>query len=287
MQVKIYRTVEKFLQENETVLLEKESVSQLILFNAMANRDLQTNQSMIFGRVADEFHHPFVLFANVLPFNLLIHWISGTVIKEAISPIVDYIIGNNIQITGINGNKAICDLFISEYKKKRPESEFKIRLPMDIMELRTLKDIDLVKGIARKANNTEVNQIAKWMVEFAKEALGEEILYEDQIPKAARMIENGRLYTFEKPDGEIVSMAAASRQLVNGICVNYVYTPKNYRNKGYAATTMYCLSKEMLNNGNQFCALFVDKRNPVSNRVYSKIGYEIKDNQYDMRLIRN
>ncbi len=79
-------------------------------------------------------------------------------------------------------------------------------------------------------------------------------------------------------------MAAATRQLISGVCINYVYTPKQYRGKGYAAANMYYLSKEMLDKGNRFCTLFVDKKNPVSNRVYKKIGYEILEDQYDYRL---
>jgi len=37
MNVIIYQTAKEFLQENEPILLEKEAVSQLILYNAMEN----------------------------------------------------------------------------------------------------------------------------------------------------------------------------------------------------------------------------------------------------------
>ncbi len=153
------------------------------------------------------------------------------------------------------------------------------------MELKKLLTVNLPEGISRKAKADEAGQIAGWMIKFSAEALEESILYETQLPKAIEIIEEGRMYVFENREGRIVSMAAASRQLVNGIRLNYVYTPREFRNTGYAAANMYYLSKGMLEKGNRFCALFVDKKNPMSNRVYKKIGYEILENQVDLRLI--
>jgi uncharacterized protein len=277
MKLVIYKTVEKFLEENECILLERESVSQLILFNVMNNRSSETNDTILMGKIADNNQQPLLIFANVLPYNLLIYGVTGSVESEAITVLADYIINNNIVITGLNANKEISDTFILYYKSIKPQSEFIERLAMDIMELKNLSKVNLTKGVSRKAKETEISQIAKWMVEFAKDALGEAIIYEDQIPKAAKMIETGILYVFENTAGDIVSMAAASRQLVNGICINYVYTPKEFRSKGYAAANMYYLSKEILEKGNRFCTLFVDKKNPISNRVYKKIGYEIME----------
>ncbi|MGB8452575.1 MAG: GNAT family N-acetyltransferase [Anaerocolumna sp.] len=286
MKVINYEGVGNFLRENESILLEKESVSQLILFNAMNNINSETNGSLFFGKVADDNQDPLLIFANVQPYNLLIHWINGYVKSEAVAMLADYILQNNLEINGLNANKEICGYFTEHYKTLKPQCEFKERLAMDIMELKSLSAVKLVEGISRKAKEIEAGQIARWMVEFAKEALEEDIVYEDQIQKAAKMIETDRLYVFENPEGRLVSMAAASRQLINGICVNYVYTPSEFRSKGYAAANMYHLSKEMLEKGNQFCTLFVDKKNPISNSVYKKIGYRIIEDQYDLRLIR-
>ncbi len=96
MKVISYTTVEKFLEENEHILLEKEAVSQLILFNAMANRNSETSESLIFGKVTDENQHLLLIFANVLPYNLVIHTLTSNVIPEAIAALADFIIQNNI-----------------------------------------------------------------------------------------------------------------------------------------------------------------------------------------------
>lgn len=286
MKVVSYETVARFLEENKTLLLEREAVSQLILFNALTNQHLETNAALLFGRVEDDLGKAVLLFANVQPYNLVIHAANPAGIPSAAQTLSDYIIRLDIEIKGINANKAICNAFTAEYGIKRPGYDFREKLAMDIMELKRLKDLKLVKGKTRHANMADMERIAEWMKEFTADALDETVLYEDQIPKAIKIIESKRLYVFENPDGEIVTMAAAAKQLIHGICINYVYTPFKFRNKGYAAANMYYLSKEMLDKGNQFCSLFVDKKNPVSNRVYKKIGYEILEDQYDLRLFQ-
>lgn len=286
MKIINYETVSKFLEENKSILLERESVSQLILFNALINEKESTSPTKCFGKVVDDKNGPLLLFANVHPYNLLIHAVCPRGYTSGVIELADYIIDRGIEINGLNTKKEICDCFIEEYKRKQLGYDFKENLAMDIMELRSLKEIKLAEGKFRNAKLDDLDIIAKWMVEFASDALGESVFYDDQIPKAKHMIESRAFYVFENTEGILVSMAAAARQLPNGVCINYVYTPEQYRNKGYAATNMYYLSKSILDQGNQFCTLFVDKKNPISNRVYKKIGYEIIEDQFDYRLYR-
>ena len=69
----------------------------------------------------------------------------------------------------------------------------------------------------------------------------------------------------------------------NGYCINLskdhaevgsVFTPKEERGNGYAYNLVYRVSKELLDSGLEYCVLFTDDANPVSNHVYEKIGYE-------------
>ena len=41
----------------------------------------------------------------------------------------------------------------------------------------------------------------------------------------------------------------------------------------------------MLAAGFESCTLFVDKKNPVSNRVYKKIGFEILEDSSEYKLL--
>jgi hypothetical protein len=55
--------------------------------------------------------------------------------------------------------------------------------------------------------------------------------------------------------------------------VNFVYTPPEFRGRGYASNLVAHLSQELLDEGRKFCFLFTDLANPVSNSIYQKIGY--------------
>ena len=53
-----------------------------------------------------------------------------------------------------------------------------------------------------------------------------------------------------------------------------MYTPPEYRRKGYASSCVAALSKTLLDKGYQYCFLFTDLANPTSNSIYQKIGYK-------------
>ena len=79
-------------------------------------------------------------------------------------------------------------------------------------------------------------------------------------------------YVLEK-DGKIVSQALIGRELIKGKGISCVYTPKEERGKGYAYNIVYKLSKKCLDEGAEYCVLYTDAENPISNYIYEKIGY--------------
>ena len=127
--------------------------------------------------------------------------------------------------------------------------------------------------------------IADWMIEFQIEALTSELDYEAALQKASDYITENKIYVFENDEKRLVTMAAITRKLVHGVAITYVFTPEEFRGKGYAATNMYYLSKEQLGKGYEFCTLYVDKKNPLSNRAYEKVGYHILEDSYEYQLI--
>ena len=68
-------------------------------------------------------------------------------------------------------------------------------------------------------------------------------------------------------------MAAWNRPTRRGVAVNQVYTPPQWRRRGYAINAVAQLSSLLLARGRGFCCLFTDKANPTSNSIYQQIGY--------------
>ena len=282
MEIKIYETVHCFLDENQELLLENESVTQLILNNSFVNKE--TNKELLFGRVQDEQGNIKLIFANVIPYNLLIY----NLVKEtlvAVKSLADYIVKEQITLRGINANKKVCDEFM-EYYKNKTGCTFTEYLAMDIMEITQLNEgIILPKGYFRVANWNDKDILIDWHIKFTKEALHEEISYEDFKDKLTSRIENKNIYIFENEKHKPMAMAASTRQLINGVSISLVYSSKDARGQGYGLAVVYNLSKEYLNRGNKFCSLFVDKKNPISNGVYNKIGYKVLEDNYDYRIV--
>ena len=75
-------------------------------------------------------------------------------------------------------------------------------------------------------------------------------------------------------DGSVVAMASAVGKTPRGIRISSVYTPPAFRARGYASALVAALSQQMLDAGRDFCFLYTDLANPISNSIYQKIGYQ-------------
>jgi predicted GNAT family acetyltransferase len=75
-------------------------------------------------------------------------------------------------------------------------------------------------------------------------------------------------------NGKRVSMAGYGGVTPNGIRIGPVYTPPEFRKRGYASALTAALSQEMLDQGRKFVTLYTDLSNPTSNHIYQTIGYK-------------
>ena len=283
MNIKIYKTPGEFLEENKAFLQEHEAACQLNLGNASAHKDEPCHPGLLFGR-CEEDGRGVLLFGNTLPWNLCLNSIPGD--PAALSAAVllaDYLQRENIEITGINASKTLCNAFFSAYNKP-----YQVRVGMDIMVQKELIEPPVVSGKVRKAELSDLDTAADWACAFQKEALHEDADPEEMREKFRETISQGKVYLLEAPDGTLVSMAAATaRSMPHGVGISWVYTPPEYRGRGYCQNTVAHICREVLRDGYDYCTLFVDKANPISNRVYQKIGFEIIEDNFDCRLVKD
>ena len=283
MIVKEYDRAHKFLEDYEAVLVEREAVSQMILYNAYQSRNNNVIAKGIFGAITAE-EKAILLFCNIEPHNLVVYVAHQENAVAAAVFLADHFGNSHITIHGIHARNDICQSFMEHYKK-HISCTFAEKLGMDIMEIRKVNDIKPVEGNQRLATPEDLKLIADWMIEFQIEAFTSELDYEAALKKAQKYIEEDRIYLYENNDHQVVSMAVAARKLLHGMAITYVFTPEEYRGKGYAAANMYYLSRELLDQGYEFCTLYVDKKNVLSNRAYEKVGYVILEDVYEYTVI--
>lgn len=141
-----------------------------------------------------------------------------------------------------------------------------------VFELRQVQPLTLPSGSLRLAAADDFERVVAWIRGFHVDANIQDDLESAEL-LAREKIQNGDLFLWENEAGEPVTMAAKARPTRHGITVSLVYTPAELRGRGYATACVATLSQQLLDDGFQFCTLFTDLGNPVSNYIYEKIGY--------------
>ena len=135
----------------------------------------------------------------------------------------------------------------------------------------------------RKATIKDKKQLTEYIKKFNKEALNRIMTKEEINKKFESYLQRG-YYVLEE-QGKIVSQAVIGRELLKGKSISCVYTPKEERGNKYAYELVYKLTKKCLNEGAEYCVLYTDAENPISNHVYEKIGYEKRVECVDIEFI--
>ncbi len=87
-----------------------------------------------------------------------------------------------------------------------------------------------------------------------------------------RRIRAGLISIWE--DGKPASMASVTIPLAGTVRVGLVYTPPEYRGRGYAASCVAAVSQGAVEAGASQCVLYTQLSNPQSNAIYRRLGYE-------------
>lgn len=275
MNVRIYTDGYEFYQQFKDVMLMKEAVFQLMITNCKNIIDGKIEEFLL-GTVEED-GKVILLFQEVKPYSLLIHDLLP-VNKKAISTLVDYLKEHHLHIHGINTKKEIAELFL----EVATIEDYHIRLESDIMELRSLTgNYQQGPGELVRAKNDDLDFALACYKEFYEDCFNEKADIESYRFKMKDYLQQGHLY-FYKVEDKIVSTVLVSRQLIHGVALSLVYTLPQHRNQKYATYMMYEMSKQLLEMGHQFCCLFVDRHNPVSNKVYQRIGYKYLEDKCEV-----
>ena len=139
-----------------------------------------------------------------------------------------------------------------------------------IYELRTVSwPRQSVSGKLRLASRADQDVVVKWLTAFTHEAQ----LGPPDVPTfVANHVKNKTLFIWED-EGEPRTSTLYSAKTPHGVRIGFVYTPPEYRRRGYASACAAAVSQRALDGGNQFCCLFTDLSNSTSNDLYQRIGY--------------
>ena len=144
------------------------------------------------------------------------------------------------------------------------------RMSQFLYRLDNVNEVKHASGKIRLAVKSDGELVDEWAHAFHEEIFTFAGRTSPEVSLADRIVYN-EVFLWE--DDGPVSMAVKSRPTGKGITVSGVYTPSEFRHKGYATSCVASLCREVLKGGYEFCTLYADAANPVSNSIYKKIGF--------------
>ncbi|MCC5638265.1 GNAT family N-acetyltransferase [Nostoc sp. CHAB 5844] len=147
---------------------------------------------------------------------------------------------------------------------------FQLAMALRTFQLQKVNKISPVTGSLHLATEDDRELLVNWHEAFSLEALGN--IETDSKRWVEWVLKQKIVYLWQ--DEVPVSIACRSGKTPNGARIGMVYTPPEYRRRGYASACVAALSQTSLNQGNQFCFLFTDLANATSNHIYQEIGYQ-------------
>jgi len=182
---------------------------------------------------------------------------------EAVAALVGTIVEAGVNLPGVNGEAATAARFAGQRTERRGSAAFPVE-GQRIYELARVPQGTAAGGRMRQASLDDL--VLAWTRGFLAD-MGQDA--RDLEPVVERRLEDGDFWIWE---GGPTSMAAISEPVEGVVSMQFVYTPPERRNRGYAEACVADLSRRMQEAGHR-CILYTDLGNPTSNSVYRRIGY--------------
>ncbi|CAM3844354.1 GNAT family N-acetyltransferase [Bacillus cereus] len=264
IQLHVYEEIVNFKEEVTPFLEKNEQENNLIL------GVLQMVHQPIFMGIAKQGEEIAVVFLQTEEKKQIIV-ATSEITEEDIVELAKKLAEVYPNVPGLIGNKKIVQRLAEEIAVLA-NKKTTVAMEQGIYELKQVKKKWNGDEVFREVNSDELTLIEQWIYQFCGD-VNLPTTKEEAKQTAHTLITNHRLFGLEV-DGKLVSVAAKTRPTKNNITVNFVYTPKEERKKGYASNCVAALSQRMLDEGYKTTTLYTDLANPTSNKIYQEIGYE-------------
>lgn len=271
MKVTQYGSAKKFLDRAQAYLEQDEALNGLILgisFRLAERPSRRRNRPYL---AVVENAGEIMAAAIMTPPRSLVVYSHQSGSRAAMAALAGDLQAGGWSIPGVRGPSAVARAFADAWHDTTGTA-VREGMRQRAFELRKVLPVTMSPGHMRPANADDFATVVRWKLAFMEEALAEAGDEEAASLLARQQIQDGFIFVWQ--DGpDVVSMSAKARPTRHGITVNQVYTPPAQRGRGYATSLVATLSQQLLDDGWQFCTLFTDQANPVSNHIYEKIGY--------------
>ena len=267
-----FQNASDFLGKTITDLAKDETRNNLMLGLALRLQDephAYTEQNPLMAIVSEGYGKIDAMAIMTPPFPMIVH--SEPINQEALETLADALLTNGWQIPGVNGVSDASDAFAQIWKEKTGQ-DARLLVNLRAYELHKVESLEYPPGEMRIATEGDAQKAVDM-----HNAMQDELVSRPGNPATLENVLNSihlKRTFFWVVDGEVVSQTNVNRPQIKGICISGVYTPPEFRGKGYARALVAEVSNEMLLRGYELTNLFTDLANPTSNKIYQEVGYK-------------
>ena len=266
MVVTRYQTAEAFLAAALPVLMLAEAENNLILGIAQGIARSPGAVKDPYLAAVSEGSRILACAVHIAPFKLVITRAD----REAIAALARDAYTAIAHLSGVTGpSRSSYEFALAWRQVSGVESTPGMRLR--IHETRKVTDGGFIPGAGtfRLAAESDLDLLTAWTEAFVTETNVPETIDASRI--VGDSIRRERLYVWE--NDRPVSMAAWAGKTPSGVRINFVYTPRELRGRGYATACVSALTRLQLEQGSTFCWLYTDLCATTSPNIFRRIGY--------------
>jgi predicted GNAT family acetyltransferase len=270
--VKRVASAEEFLRLAGPLLLEDEARHNLVLGLAGTLRDHPAVYEAFDLLVVEDGGLPVAAALRTPPYNLVV---SRPADPAALDPLVAALASEHGELPGVSGAVPEVDAFAAEWERRTGDTA-SARMRQRIYAITKVRVPEGVLGGAREATEADRDLLLAWIREFAAEVHADADAPVSNVERTvdARLRHGAGSFALWEVDGVPVSLAGWGGRTPTGVRVGPVYTPPDWRGRGYGSAVTAAVTAERLASGRRFCFLYTDLANPTSNKIYVDIGYE-------------
>lgn len=176
-----------------------------------------------------------------------------------------------VEISGVVGEQKTSRLF-AEAWTEQTEERIKVLMDQGLYRIDAVnKGLGKSEGAWRVASKKDTDLLEEWYRLFEVDTGIQRSTQAQATHRIAEFLGRKEVYVWEV-DGVVVSCMKKARPSKNGITVSFVFTPKDFRGKGYARTLVAEVTEELLLEFD-FVMLYTDLSNATANKIYREIGY--------------
>lgn len=247
-----------FFSDNEKILLCDELEYGMAIHNAKILRDYKLDEKNYALKITADGGVLLAIRSGDYPMAL-----AGS--PAGVDELVSEIDRRGLVFTDILGASDITAAFIAGYQKVHP-IRFKKAVSMEIM---AFEGEGKFCAEVAPVSAADVDTVAGFVRGFYRECFDEEVSPQSAREQAERMIPRMLGYY---ADGRLAAIARPSRETNRYINISNVYTDPGYRGRGYMQALILHVCK-LIKDAGKTPSLYVDVANPISSRVYKKVGF--------------